>query len=448
MTALDFRNDSVDRVAQDLLTCDDFFYLGVKCGDVNFLALVFLSDVSADGKVVVLSADFVGGNEPAEKIYVGAVFESADDTGNIFRREFVIIGDLDKFVGGVDEEDFAVGLVLFHDEDAGSDTGAEKQIGRELNNCVDEILVDEVLADFLFSAAAIHDAREADDSGGTARRKPGECVQDKSKVGLTFWSENAGWGETRVVNQQGIGVASPFDRVGRIGNDEFKRFVVPVRGIGERIVAGNIELVRSEVVQEHVDSAKIVSCDVNFLPEETEFDVFPAENFNGVQEQGAGAASRIVNLVDFRFVDGTEPREEFGDFSGRKELAAGLASVGGVHGHQIFVGVADSVNRVIVEIHFSNAVENFNKALVPFGDSAAELVAVYVEVIEQALETVFKNAAPGRFFNVAENFFKRLIQISVARGIPVDVDEELTGENEKALFLYKTFASFFGFRVG
>ena len=116
MTNLDFRNDSLDRIAQNLLVGDDLINLGVELSDVDFLAPIFLSDVSADAEV-------------------------------------------------------------------------------------DEIKIYEVLTDFLFSDAAIHNAGEADDSGDTIWSKPVEGMHDKSHVRLTFWSEDAGGSEARIINQ-------------------------------------------------------------------------------------------------------------------------------------------------------------------------------------------------------------------------------------------------------
>ena len=38
--------------------------------------------------------------------------------------------------------------------------------------------------------------------------------------------------------------------------------------IGQRVLTGNVEFVKFDVVQEHIDAAQVVRCDVDFLPKE------------------------------------------------------------------------------------------------------------------------------------------------------------------------------------
>lgn len=76
------------------------------------------------------------------------------------------------------------GLLFFQDHDAGGDAGAEEKIRRKLDDRVDVVVVDQVFSDFLFRAAPVHDAGEADDGRRAVRGEPGKRVHDEGEVGL------------------------------------------------------------------------------------------------------------------------------------------------------------------------------------------------------------------------------------------------------------------------
>jgi hypothetical protein len=82
-------------------------------------------------------------------------------------------------------------------------------------------------------------------------------VHREREVGLALGREHAGGGEAGVVDEQRVGVALPLDRVGRVGHDRLERLVVPVRRVGERVAVGDVELLVVDVVQEHVDAARL-----------------------------------------------------------------------------------------------------------------------------------------------------------------------------------------------
>ena len=99
-------------------------------------------------------------------------------------------------------------LDLLQHDHAGRDRGAEEQVRRELDDGVDEVVVDQVLADLLLRAAAVEHAGELDDRCGAVHRKPAEDVHRERQVGSAFWGEHAGGGVARVVDQQRVRVAS------------------------------------------------------------------------------------------------------------------------------------------------------------------------------------------------------------------------------------------------
>ena len=75
-----------------------------------------------------------------------------------------------------------------------------------------------------------------------------------------------------------------------------------------------------------------------------------AEHLRELQQQRAGAAGRVVDLVDLGLADDGDPGEQLGDLLRRVVLAAGLAGARGVHLHQVLVGVAERVDRVVGEV--------------------------------------------------------------------------------------------------
>jgi len=108
----------------------------------------------------------------------------AGDLGDVLRGKFVVFGDFDELFGSVDKEGIVVVLVLFQHHDAGGDGGAEEEVGRELDDAVDEVVVDEVATDLLLGTTTVHNAWEADDSGGAIGGQPAQRMHDESEVGL------------------------------------------------------------------------------------------------------------------------------------------------------------------------------------------------------------------------------------------------------------------------
>ena len=96
--------------------------------------------------------------------------------------------------------------------------------------------------------------------------------------------------------------------------------------------------------------------------------------------------------------------EQLGDLLRRVVLAAGLAGVRGVHLHEVLVGVAEGVDRVVrevAEVEVADGVEQLDELLVALGDGGAELGAVDVEVVEQALDVVLAVGADRRALDVS-----------------------------------------------
>ena len=72
------------------------------------------------------------------------------------------------------------------------------------------------------------------------------------------------------------------------------------------ILACDVELVKADVVEEHVDAAQVVGGDVDLLAIEAVADPLPAQHLLRLQQQGAGAAGGVVDLVYLGLAHGAQ----------------------------------------------------------------------------------------------------------------------------------------------
>ena len=214
------------------------------------------------------------------------------NTLDILRRQPVVVRHLDTLAGGVDKQRPVVRFALFQHHNAGGDARPEKQVCRKLDYTVDKVIIHKILPYLLFGATSVHDAGETDDSRRAVGGQPGQGVHDKGKVRLGLGSQHTSRGKAGVVDERGVAVPRPLDGVGRIGDDQLKGFIVPVLGRGQGVLAGDVELVKAHVMEEHIDAAKVVGGDIDLLPEVTELHPVLAQNLGRFQQQRAGAAGR------------------------------------------------------------------------------------------------------------------------------------------------------------
>ena len=121
----------------------------------------------------------------------------------------------------------------------------------------------------------------------------------------------------------------------------------------------------------------------------------------------------------------------------RVVLATGLAGVGGVHLHQVLVGVTKQVDRVVFpppQRQVTNRVEQLHQLLIALGDRRAQFVAVYIQIIEQTFDVVLTVRTQCRCFDVLEDPLERLVKVLVARCTIADVGEQVGRQDVEALF--------------
>ena len=390
-----------------MLASDDSGNLGIQLGDVHDLAGVFLFDVGGDGDVVVVSGEVLVRHELRDVVDIDAGDQCVEDVLLVFGSEFVLVPEALELGRGIKKQHAVVGFGLLENDDAGGDGGAKKQVRRELDDCVDVVVVDEVLPDLCLCPASVEHARELDDRGSAIDSQPGQDVHREGEVGLRLRCEHTCGSETLIVDEQRVRVTVPPDRVRRVGHDRLERFVIPVLRVREGVTQGEAELLVVHVVQEHVDPCEVVGGEVDFLTEEATH-VLLAEYLRELQQQRARACGRVVDLVHAGLASHGDLREHLGDLLRRVVLATGLACLGGVHLHEVLVGVTEQINRVVAKLperQVTDRVQQFDKLLVAMGNSVTQFGTVDVEVVEEALEVVLAVRAHGRAFDVLEHPF-------------------------------------------
>ena len=263
MILLNLPHNQFYRIPRFFFPGHDLGDLGVELHDVDLLPGVFSLYIGGNGEIVFLPGDLLISGQMGEVDLLGTVDKGVHNAVDVLRRQLIVVGHLDALFGGVNKQSLVVHFVLFQHHDAGGDTGAEKQIAGQLDHAVDEVVVDEILADLLLRPAPVHNAGEADDGGGTIGRQPTEAVHDKGKICLALGGQHTSRGKTGVVDEQRVIVPGPLDGVGRIGNNQFKGLVVPVLRVGQGILTSDIKLVKADVVEEHIDAAQVVGGDVD-----------------------------------------------------------------------------------------------------------------------------------------------------------------------------------------
>ncbi len=274
-------------------SCD----LRVELLDVDDLAGVLLLHIRGDRNVVVVGADLIVRHQLGDVFVVVARNKPVQDELLVLRHQLVLVADAPELLGAVDEQDRVVRFRLLQDNDAGGDGGAEEEVGRELDDGVDVVVVDKVLADLAFGAAAVQDAGEFDDRRRAVDREPRKHVHGESEVGFRARGEDAGGRVASVVDEQRVRVALPLDGVRRVRDDRLERLLVPVHGVGEGIAEGDVEAVEVDVVQEHVDPREVKRGQVDFLAEEALAHVVLAEDLRELEEERAGATRRVADRI-------------------------------------------------------------------------------------------------------------------------------------------------------
>ena len=221
-------------------------------------------------------------------------------------------------------------------------------------------------------------------------------------------------------------------------------------GRNQRILVGDIEFIKINIVQEHIDTAQVIGRQVDFLTEEALPDILFAQNLRRFQQQGAGAAGRVIDLVDLGLAHNGKAGQQLRNLLRSEELAAALARVGGIHTHQVLIRIAKRINRVFLvftELHRADAVQQLDKHCVALCHRSAKLVAVDINIIEQTGKVVLALGAFGGILDVAENGLHRHVEVVVLRRTGTDIDEQFRRQDKEAFGLHQVIPCLLGLLV-
>ena len=265
---------------------------------------------------------------------------------NVARAETVLVAVLDEALAGVDHEDAFAGLRLrlIDHHDAGGDAGAVKEVGGQTDDGLEVALADEIFADGGLGIAAEEDAVRQNAGPPAGRFERSQDMQQIGVVALLL-------GRHAVVLEALVGVvlhqhpaAPALVAEGRIGHHvvegpQHRPFQKLRRGQGVALH----DLRFGVTVQDHVHPRQTRGGRVLLLPEEAERG---AGLVRHLQQQGAGAAGRVINgrlAAGFGFGDAEHLRHDARDLGRGVELALALAALGGEVAHEVLVSVAKDV---------------------------------------------------------------------------------------------------------
>ena len=220
-----------------------------------------------------------------------------------------------------------VGLVLVHHEHAGGNAGAVEEAGRQADDGLDHVVIDENLADQLFLAAAEQHAVGHDRRHVAVGLEAGQHVLDEHEVGLLA-GLGAPFAEAAGELHVGAAVVLRERRIGEHAVELADLAVVQNQRVLQRVPVLDGEA--GDVVEDHVHVADRPDGAVGVLAVEGEvvrvlallLDILVA-----LDEEAAGADGRVVDLIARLGLD--ELHQQADHFGGRVELAALLAGAVG-----------------------------------------------------------------------------------------------------------------------
>ena len=329
-----------------------------------------LADVFEGGGFAVAGLVFVGGDcfvaiAPRNDSCLLFVVFSRNDRVWVVAPGVVGVGDFcDVFVGefllrpadhgadlaGIDEEGFAFAIsitalavfffVFGQKPKADGDLGGVEELAGQGDHAVDEVVLDELLADLAFAlGVGGHGAVGEDEAGDTVFGEFAHHVEYPGVVGIA-----GGRGVVAVpasVVDEFVGAAPVLQVEGGIGHDVVGLEVGVL--ILEEGVGGDFAEVGGEPAHGEVHLGQLVGGGGELLPVDGDV-LFAAvvafDKLDGLDEHAAGAAAGVVDLA---FVGLDHFGDEIDDALGGVELAPELALGGGEFAEEVFIDPADGV---------------------------------------------------------------------------------------------------------
>ena len=350
--------------------------------------------VAADVQVAVVDADDLGlVHQPAVLRDLALVREDEVDLLDVLRAEPVLVLALPVLAVRVDEQHLAaqrVGLALVAYQHAGGDAGAVEQAGRQADDRLDHVVLDQQLADEPLLAPAEQHAVGHDGGHVAVGLQARQHVLDEHEVGLLA-GLRAPFAEA--VGEAHVGAAVVLRERG-VGEHPVELADLPVLQdlrVLQRIPVPDGEV--GDVVEDHVHVADRPRGAVRVLPVERQIVRVLALLLHvavRLDQEAAGTGGGVVDRVA-----GPGPGElhqQAHHFRGRVELAALLARAVREVLDQVLVGRPQQVREleVVVDEDEARLVEMVEQVLPPLiRDPGLPPDGVEIDVVlEHAVELV------------------------------------------------------------
>lgn len=319
-------------------------------------------DVAAGGNVVVVFPQLGVIDDAAEFFLLRPPDQRVGKTLDAFLGNEVLGVALFEDLAGIDEEDLALALLrlgLVQKQHNAGGGGVVEEVLRQVEDALDQVAVQEPLADRLFlvgagiARAAGGGAGVEDDGGAALVIEAGMDVLDPAPVGGGFAGETGPGGEAVEFVGIVVGLVEPVLVPHGIGDDavegaEFAAFV-PELGVLEGVADLDLAL---HVVDDHVHVGHGPGLGGVFLAEQFERGGFCAcgcllHRDLAFHEEAAGTAGGVV---DFHARLGLEhARHEGADLWRGVEFPGALAAPLGELADEVFVALADDVGLDVIE---------------------------------------------------------------------------------------------------
>ena len=276
-------------------------------------------------------------------------------------------------------------------------------------------------------------------------------VHDKRQIRFAAGCQHACRRETRVVDEQRVLIAVPLDRIWWVRHNSFEWLIIPMLRREQRVVASNIELIKTYIVQEHVDAAEVVGRQVNLLTIETIAHILFAQNLGELQQQRTRTACRVIHLVHLRLAHKGQAAKQIADLLRCEELTTRLARSAGVHGHEELVGITKSVDAVVLvvaEFHIADTIKQFAEFLIALGKRSTQFRAIDIHIGKETCKIAFAVRTHSALLYRAESILQRDIEVGIVLGTTAHIAEELAGQDKEPLCLNQVCARCLRIRIG
>ena len=366
--------------------------------------------VAADVQVVVVVAQGGDVHHVTQAVDTVEFVVGGGDLLDVFGQQEVLRAALEVFAVGIDKQHLALSLgrlaadpvgavllVLTQDQDAGGNTGAIEQVGRQTDHDLEQVFLNNAGADALFLAAPEQHAMGQ--HSGDQAFIAGDCehVLQEHQIGFLRAQRHLAETETLLAERRVPGEAAvwvflgmpPVDGERRVGEDAVEAAqlaALDMPRIGQGVFV--LQPGRADAVQQHVHLGNRPDSAVELLAEQVGLAAVLAvlvDIFLGGNQHSARAAARVVDVVFEARLE--QAHHQAYHCAWRVELAALFAGRVGEFGNQVLVGRTQQIGEfevAVTQAYFAEMCDELAQLLV--GNLALADLAGEVDMLQNAVQ--------------------------------------------------------------